>query len=358
MNNGIDGISIIIPSLDPSDTLVDVVKGLIETGFSDIIVIDDGSRPEYTEPFAEVEKLPECVVVRHPRNMGKGEALKTAFDFCLKNRPALAGVITVDADGQHKCEDAVKCALALKQNSDSVIMGVRDFKQRDVPARNSLGNRVTALAFRVLFGIRLRDTQTGLRGISAQHFTMMTEVRGSRFEYETNMLLEIEQRHIPFLEVEIETVYEEGSNERSHYRPFVDSIIIFSRIFKYSISSIMSFVVDIGLFWLAMRYLAAFLVPWSIPACTVIARIFSSFFNFNFNRRLVFRRRKAYGSHLKRYSVLSVLQATVSACFVWLLAWLLTEAGTAGIVTLLKVAVDTMLFFLSYHIQQKWVFAK
>ena len=351
-----DGVSIVIPSLNPTDTLVRVVNGLVEEGFGDIIVVNDGSDGGYAALFEKIGELPECTVLGHPRNLGKGASLKTAFSFFLQNRPNSSGLVTVDGDGQHLKDDVVRCALAMAQSGEAVVLGARDFSHRDVPKRNAAGNRVTAFAFRVLFGIRLRDTQTGLRGFPARFVPFLLDIQGNRFEYETNVLIEFSRRNVPFLEVEIETVYEEGSNRRSHYRPLIDSLIIFARIFKYALSSLLSFAVDIGLFWLAMRLLGGFFGPWSILGCTAIARAVSSFLNFNVNRWLVFRRREAYGSHLRRYYTLAVAQMLAAAGLLWVVAQLVNAAGAAGALAFLKFLVDTALFFLSYFIQSKWVF--
>ena len=351
--NNCDGVSIVIPSLNPTDRLARVVNGLVEEGFGDIIVVNDGSDVRYAALFERIGELPECTVLKHSRNLGKGASLKTAFSFFLQARPDNSGLVTVDGDGQHLKDDVVKCALAMAQSGESVVLGVRDFSHRDVPKRNAAGNRVTAFAFRVLFGIRLRDTQTGLRGIPARFVPMLLDIQGNRFEYETNVLIELSRRNVSFHEVEIETVYEDGSNRRSHYRPFIDSLIIFARIFKYALSSVLSFAVDIGLFWLALRLLGSFFGLWSILGCTAIARAVSSFLNFNVNRRLVFRRREAYGSHFRRYYTLAVAQMLAAAGLLWLLALLVNGAGALA---LLKILVDASLFFLSYYIQSKWVF--
>ena len=356
--SNIDTISIVIPALNPSETLVHVANGLIDAGFRDIIIVNDGSDQAHEEPFEIIGQHPECTILSHPRNIGKGAALKTAFSFFNQSREGQKGVVTVDADGQHLCGDVVECALAIIRSDESVVMGVRDFYSDDVPKRNSLGNRITAFSFRLLFGITLRDTQTGLRGLPSQYVPLMLDVPGTRFEYETNMLLEIERLGIPFLQIDIATVYEEGSNKRSHFRPFVDSAIIFARILKYALSSVLSFFLDIGVFWIAIRVLSGFFGPWSIPACTAIARVFSSFFNFNLNKLFVFKQKKAYGNHLWRYYTLAVAQMLVSAGLLWILARLLNAPGAAWLLTLLKMLVDTTLFFLSYYIQRRWVFKK
>jgi len=351
-------ISVILPSLNPSDTLQRVVSELVEAGFDDIIVVNDGSNAENTAPFEAIEKMPGCTVLTHPQNMGKGAALKTAFAYFLENRPDRAGVVTMDGDGQHLVTDVVKCANVLSEPGDTVIMGVRDFTHPDVPRSNAFGNRLSALAFRLLFGIKLRDTQTGLRGIRSEHIPMMLKIHGNRFEYETNMLLEVEKNGIKFQEVEIETIYEEGSNERSHYRPFADSVAILSRVTKYALSSFISFIVDIGLFWITIRFFGNLLGAWAIPVCTAFARVVSSFVNFNVNRTLVFERNRSFGRQMLYYYILAAIQMAVSASLLWLISQLLSAGYSAGMITLLKATVDTILFFFSYYIQRKWVFRK
>ena len=228
-----DNVSIIIPSLNPTVKLASVVTGLVEAGFGDIIVIDDGSDRAHIGHFEMIRGLRGCTVLTHTRNMGKGAALKTAFSFFQHARSGKCGAVTVDGDGQHLRDDIVKCSLALTQSDKSVVLGVRDFNSPTVPKRNSFGNRAAAYAFRTLFGFRLHDTQTGLRGIPAPFIPLMLEIPGARFEYETNMLLELKRRGVPFHEIDIETVYEIGANDHSHYRPFTDSVIIFGRIIRY-----------------------------------------------------------------------------------------------------------------------------
>jgi glycosyltransferase involved in cell wall biosynthesis len=352
----ISGVTVVIPSLNPTDALARVVEGLIKVGFDDIIIVNDGSDEEHAYHFEALSSIAECTVLTHPDNIGKGAALKTAFQYFAEHRSDKKGIITADGDGQHLPDDIVKCAIALLENGDSVIMGVRDFSKPEVPFRNAQGNRITAWAFNALFGIRLRDTQTGLRGIPMQFIPLMLKVKGRRFEYETNMLMEIERSGIPFYEVEIETVYEEGSNKRSQYRPFLDSVMIFSRLAKYALSSIASFIIDINVFWIAFVFLGSYLGSWSIVGSTVIARAVSSFFNFNANRKLVFKRSNAYMSHLWRYYTLAVVQMLVSAGLLWYLAIISASVEYVGLLTLLKIFVDTILFLLSFYIQRRWVF--
>ena len=91
-------ITVVLPSLDPDEKLKAVVDGLLETGFTDIILVNDGSKPENLHWFEEMDKHPEVTLLHHAINRGKGAALKTAFTWFLENRPKQLGVVTVDGD--------------------------------------------------------------------------------------------------------------------------------------------------------------------------------------------------------------------------------------------------------------------
>jgi putative flippase GtrA len=109
-------------------------------------------------------------------------------------------------------------------------------------------------------------------------------------------------------------------------------------------------------FWLALTLVGERLKPWDILVCTAIARAVSSFVNFNINRRLVFRRKTAYGLHARRYYMLAAAQMLVSAAFVWLISKLGGPAAASGFLIAVKALVDVTLFFFSYAIQRNWVF--
>lgn len=348
-------VAVILPSLNPTEKLMDVIRGLVEAGFENIILVNDGSDEEHLAPFQEAARLSQCHILTHPVNRGKGAALKTAFDYLLRERPGILGAVTVDGDGQHLPKDVFNCAREMLTDR-AVILGSRDFSLPGVPPKSRMGNRITSFVFRFGCGIRLRDTQTGLRAVPAEHFPFMLTVRGDRYEYETNMLLEMKRADIPFREVGIETVYE-GKNEGSHFRPFKDSLLIYGLILKYMASSIASFLIDIFLFWLTHRLLFRLPGPVRTLVSTAVARVLSSFFNFNVNRRMVFSSREGYRRSLLKYYILCVLQLLVSAGLVSLVSYLFHQSGSA-VVTFIKLVVDTVLFFVSFTIQREWVFKK
>lgn len=348
-------IAVILPSLNPTEKLMGVIRGLIQAGFECIVLVNDGSDENHTAPFRETAGLSQCHILTHPVNRGKGAALKTAFDYLLAERPDILGAVTVDGDGQHLPGDVFNCGREMLADR-SVIIGTRDFSLPGIPLKSRMGNRITSFVFRFGCGIKLRDTQTGLRAIPAEYFPFMLAVRGDRFEYETNMLLEMKRAGIPFRQVGIETVYE-GKNGGSHFRPFRDSFRIYSLILKYMASSIASFLIDIVLFCLMHILLGRLPESLRILLSTAAARALSSFFNFNVNRRVVFSSREGYRRSLLKYYLLCIPQLLISAGLVSLLSFLFGEDASLP-VTLIKLVIDICLFFISFTIQREWVFKK
>jgi len=343
----------IIPTLNPSEKILEVVSGLITHGFSLIIIVNDGSKPEKQYIFDQLNQNQQVEIVTHNVNKGKGAALRTAFQYVLTNHPDFDGVITLDDDGQHKVEDVIACADALKKNKNSLIMGCRNFKAKETPFKNRLGNKITAFVFGIAYGVKISDTQTGLRAIPTQHLGIYINVHGDRFEYESNMLVEAKNNSISFVEVPIQTIYLE-KNKASHFNPIVDSWRIYKQIFTFFFSSVLAFVVDITLFGVLSKTLQIESTLRLVFFATVGARIVSSLFNFLMNRYVVFKRKNSLGKALVRYYTLAVFQAMVSFGLVSLCAIFMAK----DLLVVWKVIVDLCLFIISYRIQNRWVFQK
>ena len=220
--NCVKETAIVLPSLDPDKKFSAVVKKLIENGFENIIIVDDGSDEEHQCFFADAEAYPQCHVIHHGVNKGKGRALKTAFSYALNHYEELSGVITIDGDGQHLTEDIIKCGNLMLEKNDKVILGSRDFNQEDVPPRSVAGNKSMSRMFKLFFDIDINDTQTGLRAIPMQYLKSFINIDGERFEYETNMLLMMKRWGIDFIECPIATVYD-SEDYSSHYHALKDT---------------------------------------------------------------------------------------------------------------------------------------
>ncbi len=219
----------IIPALNPDEKLIKIVDELRGT-FKKIIIVNDGS--ENDDIFNKLKKNKECIVLTHDINLGKGRALKTAFKYYQDNLiNDYAGVIALDADGQHKVSDVIKICDVLEKK-DKFILGTRLFNTEDTPWRNKLGNRITSRVFKWLYGVYIKDTQTGLRARPNRLIPFLLKVDGDRFEYEINELIALVKKKEIIEEVDIETVYLHDSNKKSHFKVFKDSYRIYKILFK------------------------------------------------------------------------------------------------------------------------------
>lgn len=343
-------IAVLIPSLEPNETLVTLVHTLKDQGIKHMVVIDDGSSTAAQPLFDRCAAL-GCIVVHHKTNQGKGEAIRTGLRTAMAHFPSLSGVVTADGDGQHTIEDILRVAAKTEQHPDGIVMGTRDFSAENIPMRSWFGNRFSSLFFRLSSGISCPDTQTGLRGIPSALFDFALSIPGSRYEYEMNFLFTAAQKKIPLQFIPIQTVYEDG-NQTSHFRPIRDSARIYAMPLRFVAASLSSFVVDILLFALFSHLLPSRTAR-AILTATIAARVISGIFNFTLNRNWSFASTtdnwKAQGM---RYLVLFICQMLASGGLVSVLSFLPLP------LTVIKILVDTFLFCISYFIQQNWVFRK
>ncbi len=350
----LERVTVVIPSLNPDEKLRSTVSSLVKTGFCNIVMVNDGSDSEHEGNFPTTDEFPCLTLLRHGVNRGKGAALKTAFEYILKNPGDTDTVVTVDGDGQHRAEDVLACCEK-SARCGALVLGVRDFSLSHVPARSRFGNKTTSFVFRIACGLKISDTQTGLRAIPFEHLPKLLDIEGERFEYETNMLLNLKRLGIPMCEQTIETVYLE-ENKTSHFRPVRDSLKIYSLILKFIASSAVAAVLDHLLFFLIKLFFGRFFIPYSILFSMVIARIFSSVTNFALNKKTVFKDKGSIGATLLKYYALAVPMLLISSIGVDGVSSAL-GVKSAALMTLIKVVIETVLFILSFRLQREWVFS-
>ena len=178
----------LIPAYNPDQKITGVVRGLKNSGFT-VIIVNDGSDPEFDYLFDKSNGADE--VIAHEENRGKGAA---------------------------------------KRCPSTLIIGSRRLKH-DAPFRSKSGNLITRVFLNTLTPVRIYDTQSGLRGFTHDLIPVLTKIEGSRYEYEMQMLIDVDREGIPIKEVPIEAVYI-GDNGTSHFRTVYDSRRLYKVIFK------------------------------------------------------------------------------------------------------------------------------
>jgi len=336
-------ISIVIPCYQPSPEFLSYVKELSEN-FSNILVVNDGSDHSCTEIFNSVAQYAH--VITHEVNLGKGAALKTAIKH-LSSQEDVTGMITVDADGQHLIKDVLNLTKHSLETPNYFMLGVRDF-DNDIPLKSKFGNKLTLLILSAIYGLKLADSQTGLRYIPKRLFEELTTLKGNKYEYELQMLLLLNKNKEAIIQVPISTVYIEN-NASSHFRPLHDSFRIYSVFFQFGISSIVCFALDIFIFSLMLVLSAG-----NILVSTFVARVASGVANFTLNRNYVFSSKKSGG----------LIKESVGYLVLWASLILLSSSLVDTIssnfseqyILPIKIIVDLLLFILSFHIQKWFIF--
>lgn len=346
----IEDVVILIPSYQPDEKLVALI-GRLRESFSRVVIVDDGST-ERTEIFPQIEGSVD-VVLHHEVNRGKGAALKTGIAHIIKSYPDAAGVVTADSDGQHRVEDIVKVAEALRETPEGLVLGVRSFDGK-VPFRSRFGNFWTRWFFFLIAHVMVRDTQTGLRGIPRSLLGRMLQLEGDRYEYEMRMLADCRHYAQRPVQVPIETIYIEN-NATSHFSPLKDTFRIYGALFKFCMTSVLSFIIDNALFaaviWMMTNKKTPPAEDVFVSVC--VSRFISANFNYLCNRFFVFHAKRGGHSFWKYWALVLVI-AACSYVATYSLSQLAHINGV--LVTAIKIVVDTVLFVLSYAIQKKFVF--
>lgn len=340
---------VLIPAYKPDERLVTLVRTLREKNLP-VTVVDDGGGAAYATFFDQCAALGADVAC-HAVNQGKGRALKTGINHILRSGREIAGVVTADADGQHTPQDILRIIDAMRENPTALVLGVRAFKGK-VPFKSLAGNTITRAVYTLASGIRVSDTQTGLRGLPAGSLEQMMRIDGERYEYEMNMLLKLREMNMPVAEVPIETIYIDD-NKGSHFNPIRDAWRIYRVILTYVFASVSSFVIDYALYLLLLS-LTARVFGWDVSIAGGVsyvgARIVSSLYNYNMNKFAVFGGKGGKGT-IVRYYVLAFVQMLIGAG----LTMVLSPFAHIG-VSWIKLPIDIVLFFVSYIIQRDFVF--
>ena len=338
----LDAVVVLIPAYQPGEPLVESVNGLLASGVSRIVVVNDGSSSGI-EVFEQLRHIPGCEIVEHSVNLGKGRALKSGFNHIYLRHRDCRRVVTADADGQHTVKDIVQVATASLAQDSSLMIGARSFS-KDVPLRSLIGNVISRHILRIVTGLKLADTQSGLRAIPMGLMPHLMRLEGEQYEYEMNMLLSMRDMRFSIRETPITTVYLEN-NRSSHFNPIFDSMKIYFLLLRFAFTSLCTSGIDQLLFFVAWKS------GLSIAASMVAGRLGSSIFNLSMNRQFVFKSSGRFGEILFKYYAAMALAGVVAFSLIKFLT-----ATFGWPVPLAKVVVETALFLISFLINRDFIF--
>ena len=334
---------IVIPAYQPDSKLITLIEALSMHNDLKIIVVNDGSSIPCYEIFDKLKKFPHVKVIDHAVNLGKGQALKTAFNYFLTHFDSqFAGVITADADGQHLPEDIIKLAHEFSLRPNTLYLGARAF-DTDVPWKSRFGNGLTKFVFKLLIGQSLRDTQTGLRAIPRSFLNQLLRTTSNGYEFELDMLIKATKQQLPIKEVIIKTVYTDN-NKGSHFNPIIDSLKIYFVFLRFLVFAIISGLIDFFAFSLA------FFLCGNILLSESLARVLSGTCNFLFNKELVFKSKANLRFEALTYTLLCVVNLVFSYAFIQSLVYFGANVYASKLIALFG------LFIANFAIQKLIVF--
>lgn len=341
--------AIIIPAYKPTDELLTLIASFAGDHDIAFVVVDDGSGEEYNDIFAA---LPTSVkLLRHEVNRGKGAALKTAFAYVQNELPEADTIVTADADGQHTPIDILNVAACSHMNKGAFIIGMREFNGK-VPLRSRMGNTITRYVFAAASGVKLYDTQTGLRAFSRDLLASQLDIPGDRYEFELNVLLQLARTGVRMIEVPITTVYL-NNNSASHFNPWRDSMRIYICLLKYAGSSLISFLIDYVLVLLFMHVFSGVRNSVALAMSVILARVISAAVNFACNRRFVFKGDETLGRSMLKYALLAISVLLANYTLLWL-----TNIFIGIPLWISKIIVEAGLFFVSFNLQGRYVYRR
>ncbi|HEX8916650.1 MAG TPA: DUF2062 domain-containing protein [Humisphaera sp.] len=214
---------VIAPTFNNAGTLPDVLRRL-DAQHVPVIAVNDGSTDGTAAVLARWAAEPGPAarhVESHPRNRGKAAALRTGFA-----RAAALGfthALSIDTDGQLAPEQVPDALAVARANPDALVLGVRDDTAPDYPGRSRLGRRVANMLVRMESGVRVADSQCGLR-VYPLAMTQSVRCRAGRYGYETEVIVRAAWAGWPVAEVPASCTYFQGDRRVSHFRPVVDSL--------------------------------------------------------------------------------------------------------------------------------------
>ena len=232
---------ILIPAYKPDELLIKLLVELKNESF-DIVVVNDGSGEQYQSVFEEAQKY--AVVLEQNVNRGKGAALRFGFSYVNLHPNSHNYVITCDADGQHAIKDIIKINDKLHE-TNNVVLGSRKF-DKSVPKRSRNGNFMSRLCRTLLTKEYVQDDQCGLRGFPIKDVFNLVSLQGDHYEYEMNVICNLQIKRLKFEEVPIETIYLDN-NKSSHFRPNLDTFRIQRTIWMNAVAPLVCALVSIAL---------------------------------------------------------------------------------------------------------------
>jgi len=195
------GVYIIIPAKDEGNRIAGVLHQILNAGYSNIIVVNDGSKDNTTDV---AKKFGVCIV-NHLINLGAGAATQTGIEYALQKNAEI--IVTIDADHQHMPADIKSLIDLLINKQVDIVIGSRFLKKTNkIPATRIFYNKIANVITYFVTGVRVTDSQSGMKAFTAD-FAKKSKLNFNGFEFSVEMIRNIKVNNAKFLESPIDVIY-------------------------------------------------------------------------------------------------------------------------------------------------------
>lgn len=215
---------IVLPAYNEEKVIRETLEEIQRAGYTNIIVVDDGSRDQ---TYEKTRTVPGVVALRHRLNRGKGAATKTGIEAAKFLGAGI--IVTMDSDGQHNPADIARLIEPIEKNHCDVVLGTRLKDPRGMPWYKVLANWVGNAITWYFYGLWVSDSQSGFRAYS-RHAAELINTKTDRYEYDSEVIREIYLYKLKYQEVPIEVRYTEYSMGKVQKQGFINGLKTFYKI--------------------------------------------------------------------------------------------------------------------------------
>jgi len=340
--------TILIPTFNPDECLEKLVYKIIDLNQSEgwfsnlsILIVDDGSiKVKSLDILRDLKKIKSIKEIKHNKNYGKGWAIKTGLKYLINNN--IKFIVTADGDGQHTPRDILR-VLSASIKEDDLVLGIRDFSNKEIPIKSLIGNNITSMIFYLVTGKKLADTQTGLRSFPERYFEDLINIPGDRYEYELNVLLNAKKYNEKINTIFIDTIYIDN-NKKSLFRPIIDSVIVYGVFIKYSLTALIITISD---------FLAIYFISKLFPGVLsfLIIRIITSHIYFFVMKNKVFKANGHLKKQILKYYILLLLNIIIASTMFYNIFYLIEGSFVTS-----YLLVQFAMFFVNFYLQKTLIF--
>ncbi|MGM7678230.1 glycosyltransferase family 2 protein [Microbacterium sp. A94] len=199
---------VVIPLYNEASVVGGVIENLLEH-FVHVVCVDDGS----TDGSADVARRAGAAVVQHPVNLGQGASLQTGITYALSH-PSCEYIVTFDADGQHRIEDALAMVALARDEDLAIIFGSRFLDDRTDPGLvKRIVLKTAVWVSNMTTSLKLTDAHNGLR-VMRSDAAGLIELKQDRMAHATEIVLELGRTKLPWREYPVELLYTDYSKAK------------------------------------------------------------------------------------------------------------------------------------------------